>query len=63
MIALLYDVHGNLPALRAVLDESLNRHHGASTSGRITAADSGLLALVVATNEELVIARETARFL
>jgi acetate kinase len=54
---------GNLRVLGAKLDESLNQEHGRSASGRITSQDSGLLALVVPTNEELVIARETARFL
>jgi acetate kinase len=34
--------------------------HGKSTGGRIT-AQSGLLCLVIKTNEELMIARETAR--
>jgi len=53
----------NLRVLGAKLDESLNEEHGRSASGRITSQDSGLLALVVPTNEELVIARETARFL
>jgi acetate kinase len=52
-----------LRVLGAKLDESLNQEHGRSASGRITSQDSGLLALVVPTNEELVIARETARFL
>jgi acetate kinase len=53
----------SLRVLGAKLDESLNQEHGRSASGRITSQDSGLLALVVPTNEELVIARETARFL
>jgi acetate kinase len=54
---------GHLRVLGARVDTQLNEQNGASASGRITAQDSGLLALVVATNEELVIARETARFL
>jgi acetate kinase len=54
---------GHLRVLGAKMDENLNEQNGASASGRITTEDSGLLALVVATNEELVIARETARFL
>jgi len=45
------------------LDADANAAHGAGTGGRITAADSTLLALVVPTNEELVIAREAARFI
>jgi acetate kinase len=43
------------------LDAAANEAHGAATGGRITAPGSPLLALVVPTNEELVIARETAR--
>ncbi len=54
---------GHLRVLGARIDEQLNEQNGASASGRITTQDSGLLALVVPTNEELVIARETARFL
>jgi acetate kinase len=53
----------NLRVLGAKLDERLNEQHGRPASGRITTQDSGLLALVVPTNEELVIARETAQFL
>jgi acetate kinase len=52
-----------LGILRPVLDEAANALHGRGTGGRITAPDSGLLALVVPTNEELVIAREASRFL
>lgn len=51
----------HLKVLSPVLDPSLNAVHGVGSSGRITASDSRLLALVVPTNEELVIARETAR--
>jgi acetate kinase len=54
---------GNLRVLGAKIDSELNEQNGASAAGRITTEDSGLLALVVATNEELVIARETSRFL
>ncbi|HEY5743835.1 MAG TPA: acetate kinase [Terrimicrobiaceae bacterium] len=54
---------GNLRVFGAVTDERLNEENGSSTGGRITTQDSRLLSLVVATNEELVIARETARFL
>jgi acetate kinase len=43
------------------LDAAANDAHGAFTNGRITAPGSPLLALVIPTNEELVIARETAR--
>jgi acetate kinase len=50
-----------LRVLGSKLDPELNLRHGAGSNGRITAVDSGLLALVVPTNEELVIARETAR--
>lgn len=48
--------------LGAKLDPRLNTEHGAHSAGRITHEDSRLLALVVPTNEELVIAREAARF-
>jgi acetate kinase len=50
-----------LRVLGASLDPELNRTHGASAAGRITRSDSKLLALVVPTNEELVIAREAWR--
>ena len=50
-----------LKILGAELDAELNANHGASSGGRITQGDSRLLALVVPTNEELVIAREAAR--
>ena len=52
---------GLLRLLGAKLDPELNLQHGVDSKGRVTASDSGLLALVVPTNEELVIARETAR--
>jgi acetate kinase len=52
---------GLLRVLGSKLDPELNLRHGVDSNGRITASDSGLLALVVPTNEELVIARETAR--
>jgi acetate kinase len=54
---------GHLRVLGASLDEQLNREHGAEHGGRITSDASGLLSLVVPTNEELVIARETARLI
>jgi acetate kinase len=53
----------HLRILAPKLDAGLNEANGADTQGRITAPDSGLLAMVIPTNEELVIARETARFL
>jgi acetate kinase len=52
-----------MQVLRPTLDEELNRNHGRETKGRITTEDSALPVLVVPTNEELVIAREAARFL
>ena len=52
-----------LGLLRAQVDPALNDQHGKSRQGRITTEQSGLLALVIPTNEELVIAREAARFL
>ena len=52
-----------LQILNPRIDAELNRNHGRDGHGRITLPDSGLLALVVPTNEELVIAREAARFL
>jgi len=52
---------GHLRVLGAVVDEPLNRVHGAEHHGRITVDRSALLSLVIPTNEELVIARETAR--
>lgn len=51
----------NLRILRPALDPALNAQNGSSAGGRITRPESGLLALVVPTNEELVIAREAAR--
>lgn len=53
----------HLKILGAVPAADLNEAHGRVSHGRITATDSRLLALVVPTNEELVIAREAARFL
>jgi acetate kinase len=52
---------GHLRVLGAVVDDELNRVHGAEQNGRITRESSALLSLVIPTNEELVIARETAR--
>ncbi len=55
------DTLAAMRVLRAELDPELNRTHGAATGGRITREGSPLLALVIPTNEELVIAREAAR--
>jgi acetate kinase len=52
-----------LRILDVQLDDALNTDHGRSANGRITRDGSGVLALVIPTNEELVIAREAARFL
>jgi len=55
---------GTLDCLRLLgpeLDPELNTAHGKASGGRITTPASRLLALVVPTNEELVIAREAAR--
>jgi acetate kinase len=51
----------SLRVLGARVDAELNADHGKHSQGRITQATSRLLSLVVPTNEELVIARETAR--
>jgi acetate kinase len=56
----------HLRILGPVLDPELNASNGASATdirGRISTVDSRLLVLVVPTNEELVIARETANLL
>ena len=52
-----------LGVLGPVIDPVRNAAHGAATGGRITADRSPLLSLVIPTNEELVIARETSRLL
>ena len=52
-----------LRILGPVVDPARNAAHGTATAGRITADHSPLLSLVIPTNEELVIARETARLL
>jgi acetate kinase len=52
-----------LGVLGPVLDPARNDAHGAGSEGRITADRSPLASLVIATNEELMIARETARHL
>ena len=51
----------HLEILHPELDAQLNEQHGQNSGGRITTAQSGLLCLVIKTNEELMIARETAR--
>lgn len=51
----------HLGLLKARIDHDLNAQHGSVVAGRITTTDSGLLAMVVPTNEELVIAREADR--
>jgi acetate kinase len=48
-----------LGVLGVELDRELNARHGAGAGGRITTPVSRLPALVVPTNEELIIARET----
>jgi acetate kinase len=50
-----------LGVLGAELDRELNARHGAGAGGLITTPASRLPALVVSTNEELIIARETMR--
>ncbi len=55
------DTLAALRLLGALVDPELNATHGRASNGRITRDDSRLVALVVPTNEELVIARETAR--
>jgi acetate kinase len=52
-----------LAPLGLVVDRALNAEHGSSAGGRITAAESRVPALVVPTNEELIIARDTLRCL
>jgi acetate kinase len=53
-------VLAHLEILRPELDPRLNEEHGKSAGGRVT-TQSGLLCLVIQTNEELMIARQTAR--
>jgi acetate kinase len=52
-------VLSHLAILHPELDQNLNENHGRGADGRITSR-SGLLCLVIPTNEELMIARETA---
>jgi acetate kinase len=49
----------HLAILHPELDQKLNEVHGKGADGRVTRG-SGLLCLVIPTNEELMIARETA---
>jgi acetate kinase len=49
----------HLAILHPELDQGLNEAHGKGADGRITSG-LGLLCLVIPTNEELMIARETA---
>jgi acetate kinase len=53
-------VLSHLAILHPELDQNLNENHGRGAGGRIT-SQSGLLCLVIPTNEELMIARETAQ--
>jgi acetate kinase len=48
----------HLKVLGVHVDAALNAQHGDAATGRITQA-GGVPAMVVATNEELMIARET----
>jgi acetate kinase len=54
---------GHLGILRPQIDFSRNANHGAATGRRITCDDSPLTVLVVPTDEERLIARETRRVL
>lgn len=45
------------------VDTEANDHHGEATNGRISTADSQVAAYVIPTNEELMIAKETAETL
>jgi acetate kinase len=53
-------VFSHLSILHAEIDKGLNETHGKSAGGRITGT-SGVCALVIPTNEELMIALETIR--
>lgn len=53
----------HLKILGVVLDEAKNASHGRADGGRISSADSRIPCLVVPTNEELMIARETLRLI
>ena len=53
-------VLSHLAILHAEFDPKLNEQNGKQSNGRISSG-SGLLCLVIPTNEELMIARETDR--
>jgi acetate kinase len=55
-------VLSHLAILRPEIDLTLNDQNGKHSNGRITSG-SGLLCLVMPTNEELMIARETDRLI
>ena len=55
------DTTRHLHLLGIELDPDLNEHHGRWSDGRISSPDSRYPALVIPTNEELVIAREASR--
>jgi acetate kinase len=55
-------VLSHLGILHPEIDPKLNEQHGKQSNGRITSG-SGLLCLVIPTNEELMIARETDRLI
>jgi acetate kinase len=50
-----FRIHG------VVLEDAANADHGCTTGGRVSAPTSRIPCLVVPTNEELMIARETLR--
>jgi acetate kinase len=52
-----FAIHG------VMLDEARNAEHGRNEAGRISSPDSRIPCLVVPTNEELMIARETLRLI
>lgn len=53
----------HLGVLGAKIDPASNENHGKNNRGIISSAESRVICMVVPTNEELVIARETTRFL
>jgi acetate kinase len=53
----------HLALLHPEIDPKLNDQNGKRSDGRITSGSSALLCLVIPTNEELMIARETDRLL
>jgi len=55
-------VLSHLAILHPEIDPKLNEQNGKHSNGRITSG-SGLLSLVIPTNEELMIARETDRLI